>query len=130
MRDQGGVITCHDLDVLVGLEVAAATGLSPYQAEQEVQVARTLCTVLTVTLGVLEDGRIDPGRARILAEGVVGLSDTQARKAEQVVLEGLPSAPVEGDGPVGPWDGCSPRAFTAGEARGRAGPPGHPGPGP
>ncbi len=114
---RGGSITSHDLDVMTGLEVSAATGLPAYRAEQEVPVARTLCTVLTDTLGALELGRIDPGRAQTLAEGVAGLPDALARKVEKVVLDQLPTTPREGQGsgqgPVGPWDDCSPRAFTA-----------------
>ena len=110
---RGGVITEHDLDVLVGQEVSAATGLPQHLAEREVQVSRALLTVLAATLALLECGRIDPGRAQVLAESVAGLPAAQARKVEKVVLDGLPTAPLDGDGPVGPWDGCSPRAFAA-----------------
>ena len=48
-----GRITEHDLDVQAAAEVAAATGLSTYWAEQDVILARALCTRLTG----------DPGRA-------------------------------------------------------------------
>ncbi len=109
---RGGLVTTHDLDVLAAQEVAAATGLPLYLAEREVQVARTLTETLPTTLSLLVAGRIDPGRAQALAEGVSGLPVAVARKVEEAVLDGLPTAPVEGDGEVGPWDGCSPRAFA------------------
>ena len=41
-----------------------------------------------------------------------GLTDRQARKVEAVVLDGLPATPLDGTGPVGPWDGPTPQAFT------------------
>ncbi len=52
-----GRITEHDLDVQAAAEVAAATGLSTYWAEQDVVLARALCTRLTATLGALEAGQ-------------------------------------------------------------------------
>ncbi len=107
-----GRITEHDLDVLAAAEVAAATGSSQYEAERDVVVARALCTVLTATLGALATGRVDGRRARVLAEETTGLSDRQARKVEAVVLDGLPAAPLDGTGPVGPWDGPTPQAFA------------------
>ena len=107
-----GRITEHDLDVLAASEVAAATGLSQFEAERDVVVARAVCTVLTATLGALAAGRIDARRARVLAEETTGLTDHQARKIEAVVLDGLPAQPLDGTGPVGPWDGPTPQAFA------------------
>ena len=109
-----GRITEHDLDVLAAAEVAAATGLSQFEAERDVVVARALCTVLTATLGALAAGRVDARRARVLAEETTGLTDRQARKVEAAVLDGLPAPPLDGTGPVGPWDGPTPQAFAAG----------------
>jgi len=108
-----GVVTVHDLDVMAAEEVVGATGLSRWHAEREVQAARALCTVLTATLEALETGRIDVVRARVVTAETVGLTDAQARQVEQAVLEQLPPAPLDGTGPVGPWDGRSPKAFTA-----------------
>ena len=107
-----GRITEHDLDVLAAAEVAAATGLSQFEAERDVVVARALCTVLTATLGALEAGRVDARRARVLAEETTDLTDRQARKVEATVLDGLPATPLDGTGPVGPWDGPTPQAFA------------------
>ena len=107
-----GRVTEHDLDVLAAAEVAAATGSSQYEAERDVVVARALCTVLTATLGALATGRVDGRRARVLAEETTGLSDRQAREVEAVVLDGLPAAPLDRTGPVGPWDGPTPQAFA------------------
>ena len=77
-------------------------------------LARALCTRLTGTLGALEAGRIDARRARVLAEETAGLTDRQARKVEAVVLDGLPAPPLDGTGPVGPWDGPTPPRSPAG----------------
>ena len=110
---RGGVVTVHDLDVIAAEEVAAATGLARWHAEREVQAARRLCTVLVRTLAALAAGRVDGARARVLAEETTGLDDALARKVEAAVLDGLPTEPLEGTGSVGPWDGPSPRAFTA-----------------
>ena len=68
--------------------------------------------MLTATLGALAAGRIDARRARVLAEETTGLTDRQARKVEAVVLDGLPAQPLDGTGPVGPWDGPTPEAFA------------------
>ena len=107
-----GRITEHDLDVQAAAEVAAATGLSTYWAEQDVILARALCTRLTGTLGALEAGRIDVARARTMAEHTSDLTDRQARKVEAVVLDGLPAPVLDGTGTVGPWDGPTPERFT------------------
>ncbi len=118
-----GRITEHDLDVLAAAEVAAATGLSQFEAERDVVVARALCTVLTATLGALESG---PGR-RARGRGcwpseTTGLTDRQARKVEATVLDGLPATPLDGTGPVGPWDGPTPaRVRPPGQDRGGEG---------
>ena len=111
----------HDLDVQAAREVAAATGLSAYWAEQDVVLARALCTRLTGTLAALEAGRIDAVRARTMAEHTADLTDRQARKVETVVLDGLPAPVLDGTGTVGPWDGPTPRAVH---------PPGHAPPSP
>ncbi len=118
-----GRITEHDLDVLAAAEVAAATGLSQFEAERDVVVARAVCTVLTATLGALAAGRVDARRVRVLAEETTGLTDRQARKVEAAVLDGLPALPLDGTGPVGPWDGPTPAGVhQAGPDRGGEGP--------
>ncbi len=68
-----GRITEHDLDVQAAREVAAATGLSAYWAEQDVVLARALCTRLPGTLAALGTGRIDVVRARTMAEHTADL---------------------------------------------------------
>jgi hypothetical protein len=109
----GGVrLSVHDLDVLTATAVAAATGLSVHRAEQEVHLARAFCTRLTATLAAVSVGRLDGARARTLATATADLTEAQAREVEAHVLDGLPTAPLEGTGPVGPWDGAAPRAFT------------------
>ena len=107
-----GRITEHDLDVQAASEVAAATGLSTYWAEQDVVLARALCTRLPATLGAMEAGRIDLARARTLAEHTSDLTPKLARKVEAMVLDGLPAPVLEGTGTVGPWDGPTPERFT------------------
>ncbi len=105
-------LSTHDLDVLAAVEVAAATGLSVYRAEQEVHLARAFCTRLTATLAAVSVGRLDGARARTLADATADLTAAQAREVEAHVLKGLPTHPLEGAGPVGPWDGAAPKAFT------------------
>ena len=110
---RSGRLTVHDLDEIAADEVAAATGLARWHAEREVQAARRLCRVLTRTLGALERGLIDGARARVVAAETEGLTDDLARRVEATVLDALPAEPLQGTGPVGPWDGPQPRAFTA-----------------
>ena len=108
-----GRITAHDLDLVAADEVAAATGLSRWHAAREVHAARRLCRVLPATLTALEHGRLDGARARVLAAETDALPDHLARKVETTVLDTLPDSPLQGTGPVGPWDGAQPKAFTA-----------------
>jgi hypothetical protein len=108
---RGGVVTGHDLDEQAAADLAAATGMARWRAEREVQAARRLCTVHVRTLEALEAGRVDGVRARVLAEETTGLPDAAALKVEAAVLGALPQ--VLPGVPVGPWDGPSPRAFTA-----------------
>ncbi len=107
-----GVVGVHDLHAIATDEVAAATGLARWHASREVDAAARLCGPLVLTLATLEAGRIDGVRARVLAWETEGLSDDLARAVEAEVLDALPTAPLQGNGPVGPWDGPQPKAFT------------------
>ncbi len=60
--------------------------------------------VLPETLAMLESGRLDLTRARLLAEATEVLDDAHARRVQALLL------PAVGDGP---WDGPSPRAWRA-----------------
>ncbi len=108
-----GRIGAHDLDLIAADEVAASTGLARWHAEREVHAARRLCRVLPRTLAALEHGRLDGARARVLAAETDGLPDHLTHQVETTVLDALPALPLTGTGPVGPWDGVQPPAFTA-----------------
>ncbi|GAB4066828.1 HNH endonuclease signature motif containing protein [Angustibacter speluncae] len=107
-----GVVGVHDLHAISTDEVAAATGLARWHASREVDAAARLCGPLVLTLAALEAGRIDGVRARVLAWETEGLPHDLARQVETEVLDTLPTAPLQGNGPVGPWDGPQPKTFT------------------
>ncbi|GAB4064226.1 HNH endonuclease signature motif containing protein [Angustibacter speluncae] len=108
-----GVVGAHDLHAISTDEVAAATGLARWHASREVDAAARLCGPLVLTLAALEAGRIDGVRARVLARETEGLPQDLAWQVEAEVLDALPTVPLQGNGPVGPWDGPQPKAFTS-----------------
>ena len=85
-------------------EVMVALGISKGHAEGLQMLATRLVRVLPETLAMLECGRLDLTRARLLAEATELLDDEAARKVQALVL------PTIG---AGPWDGPSPRAWRA-----------------
>ncbi|GAB4070711.1 hypothetical protein GCM10028777_36770 [Angustibacter speluncae] len=108
-----GVVGAHDLHAISTDEVAAATGLARWHASREVDAAAQLCGPLVLTLAALEAGRIDGVRARVLARETEALPHDLAQAVEAEVLDALPTTPQQGNGPLGPWDGPQPKAFTS-----------------
>jgi hypothetical protein len=88
----------------VTLEVSIALGISKGHAEGLQLLATRLVRVLPETLAMLEMGRLDLTRARLLAEATEVLDDAHARQVQALLL------PKVG---AGPWDGPSPRAWRA-----------------
>ncbi len=88
----------------VTCELMMALGISKGHAENLQLLATRLVRVLPETLAMLECGRLDLTRARLLAEATEVLDDTHARQVQALLL------PTVGDGP---WDGPSPRAWRA-----------------
>jgi hypothetical protein len=86
----------------VANEVQVVLGMSEWSARRLVDLSARLTRVLPDTLDALEGGRVDPTRARALAEATEPLSDELARSVEALVLAGAGDAP---------WDGPSPRAW-------------------
>jgi hypothetical protein len=81
-----------------------ALGIGKVHAEALQLLATRLVRVLPETLAMLESGRLDLTRARLLAEATEVLDDVHARRVQALVL------PAVGGGP---WDGPSPRAWRA-----------------
>ena len=88
----------------VTVELMMALGISKGHAENLQLLATRLVRVLPETLAMLETGRLDLTRARLLAEATEVLDDARARRVQALLL------PRVGDGP---WDGPSPRAWRA-----------------
>ena len=88
----------------VTVELMMALGISKGHAESLQLLATRLVRVLPETLAMLESGRLDLTRARLLAEATEVLDDAHARQVQALLL------PRVGDGP---WDGPSPRAWRA-----------------
>ncbi len=88
----------------VTCELMMALGISKGHAENLQLLATRLVRVLPETLAMLECGRLDLTRARLLAEATEVLDDAHARRVQALLL------PSVGDGP---WDGPSPRAWKA-----------------
>ena len=80
----------------VTCELMMALGISKGHAEGLQLLATRLVRVLPETLTMLECGRIDLTRARLLAEATEVLDDTHARAVQALVL------PAVGNGPFGP----------------------------
>src|SRR5687767_6431127 len=88
----------------VTVELMMALGISKGHAESLQLLATRLVRVLPETLAMLECGRLDLTRARLLAEATEVLDDGHARQVQALLLESVGS---------GPWDGPSPRAWRA-----------------
>jgi hypothetical protein len=88
----------------VTVELMMALGISKGHAEGLQLLATRLVRVLPETLAMLELGRLDLTRARLLAEATDLLDDAHARAVQALVLPSVGS---------GPWDGPSPRAWRA-----------------
>src|SRR5688572_8978253 len=88
----------------VTVELMMALGISKGHAESLQLLATRLVRVLPETLTMLECGRLDLTRARLLAEATEVLDDAHARQVQALLL------PTVGDGP---GDGPSPRAWRA-----------------
>jgi hypothetical protein len=88
----------------VTVELMMALGISKGHAENLQVLAARLVRVLPETLAMLEMGRLDLTRARLLAEATEILTDEHARQVQALVL------PKVG---AGPWDGPSPRAWRS-----------------
>ncbi|MEP6761996.1 MAG: DUF222 domain-containing protein [Sporichthyaceae bacterium] len=88
----------------VTVELMMALGISKGHAEGLQLLATCLVRVLPETLAMVECGRLDLTRARLLAAATEVLDDTHARAVQALVL------PKVG---AGPWDGPSPRAWRA-----------------
>jgi hypothetical protein len=88
----------------VTVELMMALGISKGHAEALQLLATRLVRVLHETLGMLESGRLDLTRARLLAEATDILDDAHARAVQALVLPSVGA---------GPWDGPSPRAWRA-----------------
>ena len=88
----------------VTVELMMALGISEGHAENLQLLATRLVRVLPETLAMLECGRLDLTRARLLAEATELLDDAHARRVQALLL------PAVGDGP---WNGPSPRAWRA-----------------
>jgi Domain of unknown function (DUF222) len=92
------------VDSAVDAEVQVVLGIGPGPAARLVDLGRRLTGVLPGVLGALESGRLDPARARVLADATVVLPDVLARVVAEELLA------VAG---VAPWAGLSPRAWRA-----------------
>ncbi|MEP6760922.1 MAG: DUF222 domain-containing protein [Sporichthyaceae bacterium] len=88
----------------VTCELMMALGISKSHAEGLQMLATRLVRVLPETLAMLEMGRLDLTRARLLAEATEILDDDHAREVQAPLLPALGA---------GPWDGPSPRAWRA-----------------
>ncbi len=71
---------------LASAEVAAALRISPVTAGIRVREAGTMTTVLSRTLNALEDGTLDRGKARIIAEHCDPLSPDDKAAVQELVL--------------------------------------------
>src|SRR5688500_683623 len=88
----------------VTVELMMALGISQGHAENLQLLATRLVRVLPETLAMLEAGRLDLTRARLLAEATEVLDGAHARAVQALLLPAVGS---------GPWDGPSPRAWRA-----------------
>ena len=88
----------------VTVELMMALGINQGHAEGLQLLATRLVRVLPETLAMLECGRIDLTRARLLAEATEVLDDEHARAVQALLLPAVGS---------GPWDGPSPRSWRA-----------------
>jgi hypothetical protein len=71
---------------LASAEVAAALRISSVTAGIRVRDAETMTTVLLPTLEALEDGTLDRGKARVIAEHCVPLEPGQCAMVQELVL--------------------------------------------
>jgi len=72
-------------------EVGAALGISPVTAGKLVHLAWALDTRLPGIGRALEEGRLDPPRARLIVDGTSVLDDElKFAMAERIILDGLP----------------------------------------
>jgi hypothetical protein len=89
-------------ETAVVLELAAAAGISEFQAGALSLLAARLTRALPDTYAALGAGRLDLTRARAIAEATVDCPLAAARQVERALLD------KAGDSP---WDGPSPRAW-------------------
>src|SRR5664279_4894553 len=71
---------------LAAAEVAAALQISPITAGSRVRKAQDLCDALPATLNALADGRIDRGRAWLIAERTAPLSPSLREAVQDRIL--------------------------------------------
>ena len=71
---------------LASAEVAAALRISPVTAGIRVREAQTMITVLAPTLNALEDGTLDRGKARTIADHCEPLSPENKAAVQELVL--------------------------------------------
>ncbi len=80
---------------LAAAEIAAALRIAPVTAGIRVRDAETMTTVLAPTLTALEDGVLDRGKARVIAEHCAPLTSEHTGTVQQLVLAGRgPCRPV------------------------------------
>ena len=71
---------------LAAAEIAAALRISPVTAGIRVRDANTMTSTLTPTLHALEDGRLDRGKVRVIAEHCEPLTAEHATQVQDLVL--------------------------------------------